>query len=42
MSIKFSFKDFLVGHQNSKSLKYWANDEPGFIKKPYDNISHLT
>ena len=22
---------FLIGPQNSKSLKHWANDEPGFM-----------
>ena len=23
--------NILTGHQNSKNLKYWANDEPGFM-----------
>ena len=30
MSIVFSVYHFLMGPQNSKSLKYWANGEPGF------------
>ena len=25
------FLAFLTGPQNSKILKYWANDEPGFM-----------
>ena len=31
MSTVFSFFHFLMGPQNSESLKYWANDEPGFM-----------
>ena len=31
MSLVFSFKRFLKGPQNSKSLKYWANDKPEFM-----------
>ena len=27
----FFYLAFLTGPQNSKSLKYWANDEPGFM-----------
>ena len=30
MSMVF-LKHFLMESQNSKSLKHWANDEPGFI-----------
>ena len=31
MSTVFSIWHFLTGPQNSKTLKYWANDKPGFI-----------
>ena len=31
MSIVFSFQYFYMGPQNSKSLKYWANDERGLM-----------
>ena len=31
MSKMFSIYHFLMGSQHSKSLKYWANDEPGFM-----------
>ena len=30
MLIAFSFQYFLTEPQNSKSLKYWANNESGF------------
>ena len=35
MSIVFSFQHFLTGRQYSISLKYWANDEPGFMTGPF-------
>ena len=35
MSIIFSIHHFLTGPQNSKSLKYWANDKPGFMSGPF-------
>ena len=31
MSIGLSSKHFLTGPQNFNGLKYWANDEPGFM-----------
>ena len=31
MPTVFSFKYFLMGPQNSTSLKYWTNDEPEFM-----------
>ena len=31
MSIVFSIKDFYIGPQTSKSLKYWANGKPRFM-----------
>ena len=35
MSIVFSFQHFLTGRQYSIRLKYWANDEPGFMTGPF-------
>ena len=31
----FSFQHFLTGRQYSISLKYWANDETGFMTGPF-------
>ena len=41
MSIVFSSYDFLMGPQNSKSLKYWANDKPGFMTGLFYNTKIL-
>ena len=41
MPIVFSFKHFLIGPQNSKSLKYWANDEPGFMTGLFNSTKIL-
>ena len=41
MPIVFSFKHFLIGPQNSKSLKYWTNDEPGFMTGLFNSTKIL-
>ena len=35
------FLAFFMGPENSKSLKYWANDEPGFMTGLFYSIMIL-
>ena len=41
MPIVFSFKYFLMGPQNSTSLKYWANDEPEFVTGTFSQYQDI-